>query len=63
MQKNVLLIENDSAFAAGISESLEASGFEVRATGDGKEGLDLARDWSPEARPRGRSSGSLVVSQ
>ena len=49
MPKKILLIENDSSFAAGISESLEASGFEVRVTGDGKEGLDLAREWSPEA--------------
>src|SRR5512142_1287888 len=49
MPKKILLIENDSAFAAGISESLEATGFEVRATGDGKEGLELARDWAPQA--------------
>lgn len=49
MAKKILLIENDSSFAAELSQSLESSGFEVRATGDGKEGLDLARDWSPEA--------------
>src|SRR5512138_1350703 len=49
MPKKILLIENDSSFAAGISESLEASGFEVRVTGDGKEGLDLARETAPEA--------------
>lgn len=49
MPKKILLIENDQAFAARLSGSLEALGFEVRATGDGKEGLDLARDWAPEA--------------
>jgi len=49
MPKKILLIENDSSFAAGVSESLEASGFDVRVTGDGKEGLDLAREWGPEA--------------
>jgi CheY-like chemotaxis protein len=49
MAKKILFIENDSSFAAGMAESLEASGFEVRVTGDGKEGLDLARDWAPEA--------------
>lgn len=49
MAKKILFIENDSSFAAGVAESLEASGFEVRVTGDGKEGLELARDWSPEA--------------
>ena len=49
MPKKILLIENDPPFAATVSGSLEASGFEVRTTGDGKEGLDLARDWAPEA--------------
>jgi CheY-like chemotaxis protein len=49
MAKKILFIENDSSFATGIAESLEASGFEVRATGEGKEGLDLAREWSPAA--------------
>ncbi len=49
MAKKILLIENESAFAAGIAEALEAAGFEARATGDGKEGLDLAREWGPAA--------------
>ena len=49
MPKKILLIENDSAFAAQVSETLEASGFDVRTTGDGKEGLDLAREWAPAA--------------
>lgn len=49
MAKKILFIDNDSSFAAGIAESLEASGFDVRVTGDGKEGLELAREWSPEA--------------
>lgn len=49
MAKKILLIENDPAFAGELSRSLEASGFDVRVTGDGKEGLDLARDWAPEA--------------
>jgi CheY-like chemotaxis protein len=49
MPKKILLIENDQAFAARLQESLESSELDVRATGDGKEGLDLARDWAPEA--------------
>jgi CheY-like chemotaxis protein len=49
MAKKILLIENDSSFAASIARPLEAAGFDVRVTGDGKEGLELARDWSPEA--------------
>jgi CheY-like chemotaxis protein len=49
MPKKILLIENDPAFAERLSQTLEASGFQARLTGDGKEGLDLARDWAPEA--------------
>jgi CheY-like chemotaxis protein len=49
MPKKILLIENDQAFAARLSDSLEAAGYQARATGDGKEGLDLARDWAPQA--------------
>ncbi len=49
MSKKILLIENDAAFAAGISRSLEESGFDVRVTGDGRVGLDLAREWDPSA--------------
>jgi CheY-like chemotaxis protein len=49
MPKKILLIENDSAFAEGLTQALETTGFEVRATGDGKEGLDLAREWDPSA--------------
>jgi CheY-like chemotaxis protein len=49
MPKKILLIENDQDLVGRLTASLEATGFEVRATGDGKEGLDLARDWSPSA--------------
>jgi CheY-like chemotaxis protein len=45
----ILLIENDAAFAARLADALEASGFDVRTTGDGKEGLDLAGDLQPDA--------------
>jgi len=49
MAKKILLIENDMAFAGEATRSLESTGFDVRVTGDGKEGLDLARDWTPDA--------------
>ncbi len=49
MPKKILLIENDSAFAGTITGALESVGFEARATGDGNEGLSLAREWSPDA--------------
>jgi CheY-like chemotaxis protein len=49
MGKTILLIESDAAFAREISAALEARGFAVRTSGDGKEGLDLARDLRPDA--------------
>ena len=49
MSKTILLIENDAPFAEEMSGALEAMGFRVRMTGDGKEGLDLARDLRPDA--------------
>jgi CheY-like chemotaxis protein len=49
MPKKILLIESDAPLAAELSEALEGAGFEVRATGDGKEGLELARDAAPAA--------------
>lgn len=49
MPTTILLIENDAGFAREITEALEATGFQVRVTGDGKEGLDLAKEASPAA--------------
>ncbi|HVP65770.1 MAG TPA: response regulator [Anaeromyxobacteraceae bacterium] len=49
MGKTILLIESDAAFAREMSAALEARGFAVRTTGDGKEGLDVARDLRPDA--------------
>lgn len=48
MPKKILLIENDSAFAGSLAESLESSGFDVRVAAEGKAGLDLAREWAPD---------------
>ena len=49
MPKKVLLIESDAGFARETSEALESKGFQVRVTGDGKEGLDLAQEQRPDA--------------
>ena len=49
MPKTILLIESDAPFARELSAALEARGFGVRSSGDGKEGLDLARDVRPDA--------------
>jgi CheY-like chemotaxis protein/predicted nucleic acid-binding Zn-ribbon protein len=48
MPKKILLIENDSALAGTLTESLEAAGYDVRTATEGKSGLDLAREWSPD---------------
>jgi CheY-like chemotaxis protein len=48
MGNNILLIENDASFAREVTGALEANGFGVRTTGDGKEGLELAFDLSPD---------------
>ncbi len=49
MPKKILLIESDADFVREASSALEQKGFETRTTGDGKEGLDLARDERPDA--------------
>jgi CheY-like chemotaxis protein len=49
MPKTILLIESDAPFARELTAALEARGFGVRSSGDGKEGLDLARDVRPDA--------------
>jgi CheY-like chemotaxis protein len=49
MPKTILLIENDAPFAEEMSGALEAMGYQVRVTGDGKVGLELAREVAPDA--------------
>ncbi len=49
MSPKILVIESDAAFARELTESLQAAGFECRGTTDGKEGLDLAREYAPDA--------------
>ena len=48
MAKKILLIESDGAFAQELADALEARGLQARVTGDGKEGLDLARVDRPD---------------
>lgn len=48
-KKKVLLIESDAAFAREMTDALEQKGFEARASGDGAEGLALAREMAPAA--------------
>jgi DNA-binding response OmpR family regulator/archaellum component FlaC len=48
MSKTVLLIESDPTFARGMSAALEARGFAVRTSSDGKEGVELVRALRPD---------------
>ncbi|MHB1846720.1 MAG: response regulator transcription factor, partial [Deltaproteobacteria bacterium] len=48
MSKRVLLIDADQPLVSSLTGALEAKGFEVLHTADGKEGLDLARQHSPD---------------
>ena len=48
MSKTVLLIESDPTFAREMSAALEAKGFGVRVSSDGKEGVELARALHPD---------------
>jgi CheY-like chemotaxis protein len=48
MPTKILLIENDAALASLLTDALESRGFEVRVTSEGKDGLDLAREWGPQ---------------
>jgi CheY-like chemotaxis protein len=48
MSKTVLLIESDTKFAREMSAALESSGFGVRTSSDGKEGVELARALRPD---------------
>jgi DNA-binding response OmpR family regulator len=48
MAKKILLIDSDAALVGAASSDLEAKGFEVLQTTDGKEGIDLARQHRPD---------------
>jgi len=49
MSTKLLLIDADAPFTAELSRALEAQGLDVRVTGDGSAGIDLARDARPDA--------------
>ena len=46
--KKVLIVEDEIIIAMGVSLLLEADGFEVRLAPDGRKGLELAAEWSPD---------------
>jgi CheY-like chemotaxis protein/predicted nucleic acid-binding Zn-ribbon protein len=49
MSKKILLIESDTALAEELASTLGARGLEVRTTGDGREGFEIAKEWGPDA--------------
>jgi DNA-binding response OmpR family regulator len=44
----ILVIEDNAALAAGIEYNLGLEGHEVQVAEDGRRGLALAREWSPD---------------
>ena len=42
-QKTVLVVEDDAAIRRGLVDALQFAGYAVIASGDGQEGLDIAR--------------------
>lgn len=49
MSKKILLIESDTPFAEELTSALEARSLEVRVSGDGREGYEVAKEWVPDA--------------
>jgi len=47
-RKKILVIEDEPDIVRGLKDSLEFEGFEVLAASDGREGVKLARDRSPD---------------
>jgi DNA-binding response OmpR family regulator len=48
MADKILIIEDEVSLRETLTYSLEKEGYQVRATGDGKDGLQLARVWLPD---------------
>lgn len=44
----ILVIEDEPHIAEGVRLNLELQGYEVALAGDGREGLQLWRDWRPD---------------
>lgn len=49
MSKKILFIESDAAFAQEMAAAIESRGLQARVTGDGREGLELAKVDRPDA--------------
>jgi len=48
MADKILIIEDEVSLRETLVYSLEKEGYLVKSTGDGKDGLDLARNWGPD---------------
>ena len=48
-RRRVLVVEDDASIRALLVDALSDEGYEVRATGQGEEGLALLRSWRPHA--------------
>lgn len=48
LKGRVLIVDDDEQVRAGHQRLLERAGYEVRTSSSPFEGLELARDWSPD---------------
>ena len=48
MSSRILLVEDNSALAAGVEHNLRLEGYDVRLAEDGIAGLAAAREWGPD---------------
>ena len=49
MDRRVLVVEDDEAVRRLVTELLAGEGYVVRAAANGRVGLELLRDWRPDA--------------
>jgi CheY-like chemotaxis protein len=47
LPKTALIIEDETGLRLAMAETLEVSGFEVRASADAQEGIELAKSFKP----------------
>jgi DNA-binding response OmpR family regulator len=48
-RSRVLIVEDDAQIAAVLGETLHDEGFDIRRAGDGREGLAILSQWTPDA--------------
>jgi len=47
-QRRVLVVDDDRAIRGFVAEVLTDEGYEVKTAGNGREALDVSREWQPD---------------